>query len=222
MSSGWIKLHRKVFNSPVVNKDCHHFYLWAYLLCHAAHTPIKAFFGDRLVALEAGQLITGRKKMAIACGINENKIERILKLLKNEQLIEQQASSKSRLITIKNWKIYQQNEQQNEQQTNNKRTANEQQVNTIKEDKELKELNKYYLPAKAGGCKKILKTFLKNFYKKEVVLNIRVNHYFSKWPEPIIKLALGSSACVSEAKFIECLSFFAQREKMRSLTEKEK
>ena len=88
--------------------------------------------------LKPGQLITGRKSIALALHIDESKVERILKSLKSEQQIEQQTSSKNRLISITNWEFYQQSEQQNEQQVNNKRTTSEQQVNTnknIKNDK---------------------------------------------------------------------------------------
>jgi len=77
--SGWVKLHRKAFNNPVITKDAHYFYLWCYLLTHAAHAPHKSMFNGTIVTLEPGQLITGRDKMARILRVHRSKIERIIK-----------------------------------------------------------------------------------------------------------------------------------------------
>lgn len=137
-AEGWIKLHRKLLDNPVTMKDTDHLAVWIYLLLNASHNEHPALFKGEKITLKPGQLITGRKSIALALHIDESKVERILKSLKSEQQIEQQTSSKNRLISITNWEFYQQSEQQNEQQVNNKRTTSEQQVNTnknIKNDK---------------------------------------------------------------------------------------
>lgn len=137
-AEGWIKLHRKLLDNPVTMKDTDHLAVWIYLLLNASHNEHSALFKGEKIILKPGQLITGRKSIALALHIDESKVERILKSLKSEQQIEQQTSSKNRLISITNWEFYQQSEQQNEQQVNNKRTTSEQQVNTnknIKNDK---------------------------------------------------------------------------------------
>ena len=137
-AEGWIKLHRKLLDNPVTMKDTDHLAVWIYLLLNASHNEHPALFKGEKIMLKPGQLITGRKSIALALHIDESKVERILKSLKSEQQIEQQTSSKNRLISITNWEFYQQSEQQNEQQVNNKRTTSEQQVNTnknIKNDK---------------------------------------------------------------------------------------
>lgn len=137
-AEGWIKLHRKLLDNPVTMKDTDHLAVWIYLLLNASHNEHPALFKGEKITLKPGQLITGRKSIALALHIDESKVERILKSLKSEQQIEQQTSSKNRLISITNWEFYQQSEQQIEQQVNNKRTTSEQQVNTnknIKNDK---------------------------------------------------------------------------------------
>lgn len=137
-AEGWIKLHRKLLDNPVTMKDADHLAVWIYLLLNASHNEHPALFRGEKIILKPGQLITGRKSIALALHIDESKVERILKSLKSEQQIEQQTSSKNRLISITNWEFYQQSEQQVEQQVNNKRTTSEQQVNTnknIKNDK---------------------------------------------------------------------------------------
>lgn len=129
-NKGWISLHRKTLENPYIMKDSDHLAIWCYLLLKATHKSYKSIFGKSKITLKKGQLIIGRKKIADDLGINESKIERVLKCFESEQQIEQQKNTKGRLITILNWGMYQNNEQQFEQQMNNKRTTNEQQMNT--------------------------------------------------------------------------------------------
>lgn len=124
---GWVKLHRRIYDNPVVRKDNDYFAVWIYLLLNATHTEINMVFAGKEITLKKGQLITGRKQIAVNNKIDENKVERILKHFKIAQQIEQQTSNKNRLITILNWENYQCSEQQNEQQTNNKPKKSEQQ-----------------------------------------------------------------------------------------------
>lgn len=135
---GWIKLHRKLLDNPIVCKDSDYLAVWIYLLLNATHTNYDTLFDNKRVTLQPGQLITGRKSIAEKLSINEAKVQRILKMLENEQQIEQQTTSRNRLISIVKWNEYQQSEQPNEQQVNNKRTTSEQQVNTNKNIKNIK------------------------------------------------------------------------------------
>lgn len=132
---GWIKLHRKILDNPVINKDADYLAVWIYLLLNATHKEVSAIFKGKKILLIPGQLITGRKSISDDLSISESKIYRILNDFKSEQQIEQQTSNKNSLITILKWNEYQNNEQQNEQQMNNKRTTNEQQVNTNKNER---------------------------------------------------------------------------------------
>ncbi len=129
---GWIKLHRKLLDNPVIFKDPDYLAVWIFLLLEATHTEMKRDFGGKTIILKPGQLITGRPAIERQTKVQASKVERILKRLKSEQQIEQQTSTKGRLITILNWNEYQNNEQENEQQVNNNRTTSEQQVNTNK------------------------------------------------------------------------------------------
>lgn len=151
-NSGWIKIHRKIWQNPIVTKDADHFAVWIYLLTNATHTPQKALWGKEKITLQPGQLITGRKAISKKLKINESKVYRILKLFKSDQQIEQQTNRQASLITIVNWDKYQISEQQNEQRVNNERTTNEQRVNTNKnnKNKKNKKNDKNYYSTLAG------------------------------------------------------------------------
>lgn len=151
------------------------------------------------VKLQPGQFLTGRKFLAKKMGENESFVQRLLENLENEQQIEQQKSNKNRIITICNWQKYQNekpsNEQQNEQQVNNKRTTSEQQVNTYKKGKNVKNVN-----TTAGISKDLLEKWLSQFDDVENPQAL-ANFYRKKWSDKIINRALKNSACVSRGKF---------------------
>jgi len=136
--NGWIKLHRKILDNPIIMKDSDHLAVWAYLLLNATHAEYPALFKGQKIMLQPGQLLTGRKSIADQLKISESKVTRILNAFKSEQQIEQQTSNKNRLISIINWDLYQISEQQIEAQMNNNRTTGEQQVNTNKNIKNIK------------------------------------------------------------------------------------
>lgn len=133
-----------MLNSPLVSRPAWA-WLWVVLLLLANHED-----GDRLIwngktmELRGGQFITGRKKLAQLCGISESMVERVLKYLETEQQIEQQKTTKYRLITIQNWSKY----QAKDNKSDNRRTTDEQQTDTFKNDKKIK---KEYSPSGDKG-----------------------------------------------------------------------
>jgi hypothetical protein len=137
MVDGWIKLNRKLLQSPCFqNREL--LQLWIWLLLTVNHENGKCLVGNQVVDVLPGQTVTGRHKMEAATGLNRSKIERLLKVLEIEQQIEQQTFTKYRIITITNWNRYQHCEQQIEQQVSNKRATSEHKQE-CKEGKEGKE-----------------------------------------------------------------------------------
>ena len=140
--NGFIKLHRKVLDNPVVCKDADHLAVWIYLLCMAVWDETEVMFHGKAISLQPGQLTTGRKEIAVKLNISESKVQRILKSFEIEHQIEQRTDRQCRLITIVSCDSYQFSEQRNEQRVNNDRTTSEQRVNTKEEYKNIR--NKEY------------------------------------------------------------------------------
>ena len=120
---GWIKIHRKILENPIVCKDSAYLSVWIYLLLNATHKEIPALFKGQKITLQPGQLITGRKSIAKHLNISESKVKRILFELENDQQIDRQRSNQNSLISILNWNKYQTDDQQNGQQMTNYRPA---------------------------------------------------------------------------------------------------
>ena len=91
---GWIKLHRKTLDNPIVMKDSAHFAVWAYLLLNATHAEKQAIFKGKRIVLQPGQLITGCISISDKLKLNESKVRRVLNDFQNDGQIDRQTSNK--------------------------------------------------------------------------------------------------------------------------------
>ena len=138
---GYIKIHRQLLGSPVFDNP-ELLKVWIWCLLKASHKEHIQLVGLQEQLLLPGQFIFGRIKAAQELKLSESKIFRLIKKLEKMQNIHIKSNNKYSVVTIVNWGLYQGNgmesEQQTEQQMNNKRTTNEQQMNTNKNDKNVK------------------------------------------------------------------------------------
>lgn len=180
--SGFIRLYRSISNKGWYRKS-EYVHLWVHILIKANHSGREIFFNGKNIKINQGEFITGRKQLQEETGINESKIERILNFFeKSEQQIEQQKTTKNRLIRVLNWENYQTKkikEQQFEQQVNNKRTTTEQQLNTNNKLKELNNDNNEISKVSVG----VDFDFFWNDYDKKVGDKIKIKKKWDKLSE---------------------------------------
>lgn len=144
---GWIKLHRKVLDNPIVCKDAETFAIWIYMLLSAAHEGTDVVFRGKRQHLEPGQFLSSIRQISAKLGVERSKTYRAIKLLKSETQIETQESNKNTLFTIKNWSKYQAVETQDDTQVRHKRDTSETQNKNDKND------NKYiYIDSNESIC----------------------------------------------------------------------
>ncbi len=134
--TGFLKLHRKVKDNPVVMKDSDHLAVWIWLLIEAAWKPHQRMFGGQKITVEEGQLITSALYIAEELKISESKVKRILKLFESDRQIEQQTTRYGRVITILQWKEYQCCDQQSDRPVTDERTTSDRPVTETEESKE--------------------------------------------------------------------------------------
>lgn len=143
--SGWIKLHRKTLDSCVFG-DADLLKLWVYCLLKASHKEREILVDKQTVKIEPGQFITGRFELEADFNkgtparkkISGITLQRWLRKLETMGNLNIKTTTKYTIITVVNWDQY----QEVEQQMNNKRTTDEQQVNTNKNVKKGKNVKK--------------------------------------------------------------------------------
>ncbi len=138
--SGWIKLHRKMLKWEWI--DSHkHVGLFVNLLLHANYEETK-YRGEIILP---GQVYTGIKKLQQWTGLSYQNIRTCLNDLKSTNEITIKSNTKRSIITIVNWTLHQQdNNQANKQLTNDQQTTNKQ-LTTSKKLKKEKKLKNIYI-----------------------------------------------------------------------------
>lgn len=139
---GWIKLHRKLQEKGYY-KNSKYVHLWVHLLLSANHKSKEFMWNNQIIIVKEGQMITGRDELSKATGIKSGSIENILKMLESEHQIEQQKTTKYRLITIVNWKEH----QKSDNTSDNRVTTKYQQSDTNKNDNNIKNEKKESEPS---------------------------------------------------------------------------
>ncbi len=141
--NNWLKLNRSILNSSVFDNP-KLLKVWIWCLCKASHKERDQVVGSQVQHLLEGQFIFGRKVASTELKMPESTVYRYILQLKSLGNVSIKANNKYSVITIENWRFYQQNgrknEQHFEQQMNNKWTTNEQQMDTNKNVKNVEKV----------------------------------------------------------------------------------
>ena len=141
---GWIKLHRKITDSILFSEDrvFSRFEAWVDMLLLANHSESEFLKKGQIIKIERGQLGRSEVELSSRWGWSRGKVRTFLKLLENEQQIEQQKNNVTTVITITNYDKYQGDEHQTEQQKDTKPNSKKTHYKNVKNDKN--EKNKEY------------------------------------------------------------------------------
>jgi len=132
-----------------------------------------------MIDLKKGEFITGRKKAAMELELKESTVWSYLKELQTMKTIDIKSNSKFSVVTVVNWNLYQEKIANNNNKTDSKKTADGQQMDTNKNDKndnnidsskDADEVWSIYpnKKGKAQAIKNILK-ILKKYSKEELI-----------------------------------------------------
>ena len=129
---GWISLHRKILENPILNRSrvYSNFEAWIWLLLKANHKDNKFMLGTELVKVKKGSMITSQKKLCRQFRWGNSKLRSFLKVLQKDEMLLLETNTQSTHITICNYESYQDKQISNKPQTNHKQTANKLRTNT--------------------------------------------------------------------------------------------
>lgn len=125
MMEGWISLYRKIQEHWLWTKrrKFSQFEAWISLLFKANFKDTKIMIGDNLVEVKRGSFITSEVKLAEEWKWDRSTVRKFLKTLEEQEMIQKNSTSKYTSISIENWDLYQNTQQQNRQQNNIKTTS---------------------------------------------------------------------------------------------------
>ena len=140
---GWISLHRKILENPILNRSrvYSNFEAWIWLLLKANHKDNKFMLGTELVKVKKGSMITSQKKLCRQFRWGNSKLRSFLKVLQKDEMLLLETNTQSTHITICNYESYQDKQISNKPQTNHKQTANKLRTNTNNKDNNVNNVN---------------------------------------------------------------------------------
>ena len=105
MSKGWISLHRKILDNPILTRSrtysrCEAF---VYMLLRANHKENKVVIGNQLIKVKKGSFITSQKQLMIEFNWGTSRLRSFLELLREDKMIEVKSNAISTHITINNY-----------------------------------------------------------------------------------------------------------------------
>lgn len=138
--SGWVKTHRSLISHEMwLDEPFTRGQAWIDLILLAQFKPGHIRVRGIRIDLERGQVGWSELRLSERWRWSRGKVRRFLDELKKEDMADYKTDNKTLIVTILNYSLYQKidNEdgQQNEQQTDTKRTPNGHQTDTNKKDK---------------------------------------------------------------------------------------
>ena len=118
----WIKLYRKILESPIFENE-KALKVWIWCLVKATHKEREQLVGKQIVHLEKGQFVTGRKKASEELKMKDRTVYDYFKLLEELHMISINSNNKFSIVTVEKWEDYQVEEFKNQQQNNNNATT---------------------------------------------------------------------------------------------------
>lgn len=166
---GWIKLYRKLLNSPIFENE-RALKVWIWCLLKATHEDREQLVGRQTIYLKSGEFIFGRKRASEELKMPEKTVYDYIHSLKNLSMLYIKSNNKFSVIGIENWAEYQLPNQDFDNKFDNKRTTNEQQMNTNNNVKNVNNIYLYFINKYKAECSKMLKDkmrFLREIQKEE-------------------------------------------------------
>lgn len=104
---GWVKIHRKILYHWIW-QDPEKLRAWLDLIMMANHEPRTLPIDTQLVTIDEGQRWTSIEGLAARWQWDRKRVRRFLDMLKSDGMIYYQTTNRGTLITIVNYKDYQQ------------------------------------------------------------------------------------------------------------------
>lgn len=180
--SGWIKLHRAIKDSSIFdNEKLLKVFIWC--LIKATHKPHEQLVGRQKVPLNPGQFVTGRNKAGVELGMAASTAWDYLKILESNKSINIKSNNKFSIISIENWGLYQSDDENHDSKLDNKldnkSTANQQQINTNKNDKNVKNDKEIYKDIVEYLNQKTNKNYKHTTKKTQTLIDARIKEGFT-------------------------------------------
>ena len=114
--TGWIKIHRKIIDHWIW-EDAKRFKWWMDILLLTNHTDKKTMIGGELITIKRGTFHTSELKLSERWNVSRNTVRNYLNALEKDNMIDTKKTRNGTTIEVRNYGVYQGNEENKKQQT---------------------------------------------------------------------------------------------------------
>ena len=114
--TGWIKIHRKIIEHWIW-EDAKRFKWWMDILLLTNHTDKKTMIGGELITIKRGTFHTSELKLSERWNVSRNTVRNYLNALEKNNMINTKKTRNGTTIEVRNYGIYQGNEENIKQRT---------------------------------------------------------------------------------------------------------
>ncbi|MFJ7941557.1 hypothetical protein ACIQYG_24210 [Peribacillus sp. NPDC096622] len=142
--TGWVKVHRKLLDKPIwINSTPEQKTILITLLMMVNHQERDWEWQGKPYRVAPGQVITSLESIANKCGkgISLQNVRTAVKRFEKFEFLTNKSTNRNRLITIVNWSLYQNNENELTSSLTRSQQAPNKQVTPNKNDKKIKNEN---------------------------------------------------------------------------------
>lgn len=204
--NGWIKLHRKLLDKPIwlQSKPEQKVVLLTLLLMANHESKEWLWRGEKFVA-EEGQLITSLNTLSQKSGVSAQSVRTALANFEKLKFLTNESTKTGRLITIVNWELYQNNDDDTNKENNKGVTKHQQRGNKgLTPNKN----DKNYKNDKNNNIPKILSEYtsndeLKNALKEFVTMRQKIKAPMTEYGFNLMLKKLDNLSAGSDSKKIQ-------------------
>jgi hypothetical protein len=219
---GWIKLHRKIQDHWIYQekRKFSRYEAWLDMMMMANHKDNKFLLGNELVEVKKGQFITSEIKLMGRWDWGKNKLRLFFDLLVKDGMIIKKSDRKRTTITICNYSIYHDSENNNGLQTDYERTIGRPSADTNKNDKNDK--NDKEKDIYSPEFESFWNEYPRKLGKKEAYKTWNTVIKKGELPQAIIQCAINyknqCEDCKTETRFIKHPKTFLNEERYKDYT----
>jgi DNA replication protein DnaD len=184
LNKGWVSIHRELADKPIwLSEPFTRGQAWIDLIILANHQEGYIRVRGNKVELKRGQLGWSQHTLSLRWKWSRSKVKRFLIELEDDGNIEQQKNTVTTIISITNYNLY----QNNEHQTNIKRTSSEHQTNTNNNEKKK---NNNRIKEFRPPSKKVIESFFLKSNSNSIEAEKFNNYYTANgWKQGVNKIS---------------------------------
>lgn len=131
--AGWISIYRKIREHSFFRqkRTFSYFEAWIDLLLSASHKDNTILLNANITSVKRGELVTSKKALGERWGWSNNKVNKFMKVLEEDQMAIVKSTSKYTRIALVNYSLYQVDPLKKEDQKHIKNTSDKVQTHTF-------------------------------------------------------------------------------------------